>query len=279
MTRITGLIGYPTSHSLSPVIHGYWLEKHGIDASYKLFTTAHSRLRQTMLHMRKKNIAGVNITVPHKQAVMEYLDGMDDVAKRIGAVNTITNREGKFIGTNTDAYGFITNLREGLGDLAPHLSNIVLLGAGGATRAAIVALQDAGAKKITLANRTFDTAERIAKEFSVTGKTVAAAPWESRTEIIGEATLLVNTTSLGMAGHEPLELDLKKIRDGCAVHDIVYAPLETALLKNAREKGLPIVDGIGMLLYQAQRAFNEWHGILPEVTTELRNKVLEAQSC
>jgi shikimate dehydrogenase len=272
MTHLTGLIGYPVSHSLSPRIHAYWIAQHALDVEYKLFTTAPARLRQTMLHMRKKNTLGVNITVPHKQNVIQYLDSIDDTAKPIGAVNTVTNQNGKFIGSNTDAYGFITNLNEGLGDLTPYLKNVVILGAGGATRAAIVALKDAGASTITLTNRSADKAQALADEFQV-----ECLPWSVRNNMLAEATLLINTTSLGMAGQPELSIDVSLLPDGAAVHDIVYAPLETPLLKNARERGLIAVDGLGMLLYQAQKAFELWHGILPEVTPELRAHVVEKQ--
>lgn len=275
MTKLTGLIGYPVSHSLSPRIHAYWIAEHGIDAAYKLFTTPPARLRQTILHMRKKNVVGVNITIPHKQAVMEYLDRVDDTATRIGAVNTVINQNGTFVGSNTDAYGFITNLREGLtgspeGDISSYLKNIVILGAGGATRAAIVALKDAGAKSITLTNRSAEKSKLLADCFQV-----ESLPWEVRTELLAEATLLINTTSLGMEHQPELELDLSLLPPTAAVHDIVYAPLETALLKAARARGNPTVDGLGMLLYQAQKAFALWHGVLPTVTPALRAQVLE----
>ena len=272
MTSLTGLIGFPVSHSLSPAIHAFWIEQHRLEADYKLLTTPPNRLRQTMLHMRKKQALGVNITVPHKQAVMEYLDGLDKSAKRIGAVNTVVNRKGKFEGHNTDAYGFITNLKESLGDLKPYLENIVLLGAGGATRAAIVALADAGAKNITLTNRTIDKAIALANEFEI-----EAAPWEDRATILVDATLLVNTTSLGMHGQPPLEIDLSNLPAAAAVHDIVYAPLETELLAAAKARGNRTVDGLGMLLYQAQAAFHLWHGMKPEVTQALRDHVLQQQ--
>ena len=271
MTSLTGLIGYPVSHSLSPRIHDYWMAKYEIDSAYKLFTTAPARLRQTMFHMRKKNVQGVNITVPHKQAVMEYLDGVDDTAKRIGAVNTVINQKNKFIGTNTDAYGFITNLRDTLkGDFSAYLKNVVILGAGGATRAAIVALKDAGANQITLTNRSPEKAQSLADEFNVD-----YVPWSVRNDLLAEATLLINTTSLGMENQPELSIDVSLLPAGAAVHDIVYAPLETELLKNARARGLVTVDGLGMLLYQAQKAFECWHGVLPEVTAELRAHVLE----
>lgn len=269
MTKITGLIGYPTSHSLSPKIHAYWIAEHKLDAEYKLFTTPPPRLRQTMLHMRKKNVAGLNITVPHKLAVMEYLDGVEDAAQAIGAVNTVMNRDGTFIGSNTDSYGFITNLQEGLGDLTPYLEKVVLLGAGGATRAAIMALKQAGAENIILTNRTLEKAEALAKEFNLD-----VAPWEDRDNILREVTLLVNTTSLGMISHHLLHIDLKQLPRDAAVHDIVYNPLETELLKAANKRGLKTVDGLGMLLHQAAGAFEMWHGIKPEVTKKLREAVL-----
>ena len=268
--KLTGLIGYPTAHSLSPHIHAYWFAKYNIEGEYKLLTTKPARLRQTMLHMRKKHAAGLNVTVPHKQAVMEYLDAIDDTAKTIGAVNTITNENGRFIGTNTDAYGFLANLKETLGDLTPYLKDVVFLGAGGATRASIVALKKAGAGTITLLNRTQETAQTLADAFNI-----VSLPWEVRNDALAEATLLVNTTSLGMEHHPALTIDLTLLPPTAAVHDIVYAPLETELLHAARLRGHPTVDGLGMLLCQAQKAFETWHGMLPEVTQELRTHIVQ----
>jgi shikimate dehydrogenase len=278
MTRLTGLIGYPVSHSRSPRIHEYWIAEHELDVSYKLFTTPLPRLRQTMLHMRKKNVAGLNITVPHKQAVMEYLDGVDDLARRIGAVNTAINRDGKFIGSNTDAYGFIANLRDGLGDLTAYGVHVVVLGAGGATRAALLSLVEAGVARITLTNRTRESAEVLARAFATDATPITVAPWEDRDSILRDASLLINTTSLGMVSHHLLHIDVKQLPRDAAVHDIVYAPLETELLKAAAKRGLKTVDGLGMLLYQAQKAFELWHGILPAVTPKLRAHVLEDAS-
>lgn len=277
MTSLTGLIGYPLDHSLSPRIHSYWIKKHGLDAEYKLFTTPPVRVRQIVKRLRDKQSVGFNVTIPHKLAVMEYLDTIDTTATRIGAVNTVIIKDGIAIGTNTDAYGFITNLREGLsgsvdGDISSALTNVVLLGAGGATRAAIVALRDAGAKTITVTNRSGEKAQALAEEFSCT-----STPWDEKNAALHGATLLVNTTSLGMQHQPPLDLDLSALPTNAAVHDIVYAPLETELLKTARARGNKTVDGMGMLLYQAQKAFELWHGILPEVTAELRAHVLEPQ--
>lgn len=276
MPKLSGLIGYPLDHSLSPRIHAYWIEALGLDAEYKLFTTPPARVRQVVKRLRDKGAIGFNVTIPHKLAVMEYLDSIDSTATRIGAVNTVILKDGKLMGSNTDAYGFITNLREGLtgridGDISAYLENSVLLGAGGATRAAIVALKDAGAKRITLTNRSADKAESLAQEFSLT-----TVPWDKKNAALNAATLLVNTTSLGMAGQPALEIDLAALSSSAAVHDIVYAPLETELLKAARVRGHKTVDGLGMLLYQAQKAFEMWHGVLPEVTPALRAHVLEA---
>lgn len=266
---LSGLIGFPVSHSLSPAIHEYWMEKYQIEGAYKLFTTPPARLRQTILHMRKKGVVGVNITVPHKQNVVEYLDGLDDQAMRIGAVNTILNKNGKFIGSNTDAYGFISNLQRSVSDLNPYLKKVVILGAGGATRAAIVGLQDIGSMHITLVNRTEATAKEMAAHFGVN-----FAPWGDRETVLNDASLLINTTSLGMTGKPSLELDINHLPTVAIVHDIVYAPLQTSLLRDAAQRGNIVVDGLGMLLFQAQKAFELWHGILPEVTDELRSIVL-----
>lgn len=277
MTTLTGLIGYPLDHSLSPRIHSYWIKQYSVDAEYKLFTTPPARVRQIVKRLRDKSAAGFNVTIPHKLAVMEYLDTIDTTATRIGAVNTVIIKDGIATGTNTDAYGFIANLREGLtgridGDISSALTNVVLLGAGGATRAAIVALRDAGAKTITLTNRSSDKAQALAEEFSCT-----SIPWDEKNAALHGATLLVNTTSLGMQHQPPLDLDLSALPTNAAVHDIVYAPLETELLKTARARGNKTVDGLGMLLYQAQKAFELWHGVLPEVTPKLRAHILEPQ--
>lgn len=266
---LTGLIGYPVAHSLSPRIHTYWAKKYAIETDYKLFTTPPHRVRQVVHRLKNKGAKGFNVTVPHKQAVMEFLDGVDDVARAIGAVNTVIRHNGKFIGTNTDAYGFITNLKQSLPNLASHVKNTVLLGAGGATRAAIVSLKEQGAS-ITLTNRTEKTAAALANEFSI-----HYVNWESRHSILEQATLLVNTTSLGMKNNPELDLNIQYLNPSAAVHDIVYSPLKTTLLINAEKAGHPTVDGLGMLLYQAQRAFEHWHGVLPEVDDALRTHVLE----
>ncbi len=270
MTTLTGLIGYPTEHSLSPAIHEYWMKQHDIDSAYKLFTTPTTRLRQTILHMRKKEARGLNITVPHKEAVMEYLDAMDAIATKIGAVNTITADGEKLTGTNTDAYGFIENLRGSCGGTLPDLSRVVILGAGGAARAAVVALKDAGAGTILLTNRTFETAQKLASEFGV-----EATAWDITGACLIDATLVVNTTSLGMKKQPPLNMSLQHLGEQAVVYDIVYNPMETGLIKASKARGNLVVGGLGMLLYQAQKAFALWHGVEPVVDDALRKHVIQ----
>ena len=270
MSTQTGLIGYPTEHSLSPAIHGYWMKLHAIDGAYKLFTTPSARLRQTAGHMKRK-VKGFNVTVPHKESVMEYLDNIDVLATRIGAVNTVSVGAGEELsGTNTDAYGFLENLRDGCGGTLPDLSQVVILGAGGAARAAIIALKDAGSKKITISNRTLETAQKLAREFDA-----EAIAWDVSGACLAGATLVVNTTSLGMKHQPPLNLSLQHLNAQAVVYDIVYNPLETSLLKAAKGRGNKVVDGLGMLLYQAQKAFALWHGVEPAVDDGLRKHILQ----
>lgn len=268
---LTGLVGFPTEHSLSPAIHQYWMKKYDVVGEYKLFTTPVPRLRQTINHLRKKRLFGFNVTVPHKESVMQYLDKIDPVAQRIGAVNTVVREGEMLIGTNTDAYGFMANLKEGCGGQLPDLTKVVLLGAGGAARAAIVGLKDAGAQEIMVLNRTTANAVKLAGEFSL-----QSGIWDMRGEDLAGATLLVNTTSLGMSGQPPLDLSLQYITSKTVVHDIVYNPLNTTLLKAARARGNKAVDGLGMLMYQAQKAFALWHGVEPEVDGGLRAHVMDA---
>jgi shikimate dehydrogenase len=269
--QTTGLIGYPVKHSLSPRIHTWWRKQHGIEGAYELWETSPETLSERVQKIRDLATLGFNITVPHKQAILPFLDEVDDTAARIGAVNTVTQTNGKLIGTNTDAYGFITNLRENTGTLEGYLEHVVILGAGGAARAAIVALKDAGASRLTIMNRTARTAEALAQEFGCN-----VAGWAAQNTAPEGATLLVNTTSLGMQGKEPLHIDISTLHERAAVYDIVYAPLETRLLEDAHEHGFVAVDGLGMLLYQAQKAFACWHGVEPVVNNALRAHVLES---
>ena len=220
----------------------------------------------------KMGFRGVNVTVPHKEAALAAVDDADALARRIGAVNTvIVGDDGRLTGTNTDGFGFLENLKEGAPGWNPAAGPAVVLGAGGAARAVVVALIDAGVPEIRLVNRTRERAVRIAEEIA---GPVAVADWDARAAALAEAGLLVNTTTLGMAGKAPLDIALDALPATALVNDIVYAPLETGLLAAARARGNPVVDGIGMLLHQARPGFEAWFGTAPRVTADLRARVL-----
>jgi len=273
MTLKAGVMGWPVDHSRSPALHGFWLKTYGIDGSYERLPVRPEDLHSALRGLLGKGFAGANLTVPHKETALGVLDDITPIAMRIGAVNTVFVRGGKLSGTNTDAYGFITNLNVGAPQWKAKASAAVVLGAGGAARAVCVALQDAGVPEIRIINRTLARAEALARDL---GGVCVAAPWAERDARLKDAALLVNTTTQGMKGQEPLDIDLKNLPTAAVVNDIVYVPLETALLKNARIRGNHAVDGLGMLLYQAQLGFEGWFGQRPEVTPELRAHVLAA---
>ena len=214
--------------------------------------------------------------MPHKEAALEFCDEVDPLAQRIGAVNTIVFKDGRSYGSNTDAFGFIENLRQNASDIDFTSAKAVVLGAGGAARGVIVALQDAGVSQIVLVNRTKSRADTLAADLkkSAPNSMVEVVDWEQRSNILPGVDLLVNTTSLGMSGQPALELDLSKLPDQAVVTDIVYAPLITPLLAMAQERGNKIVDGLGMLLHQARPGFEAWFEQKPEVTDALRDFVL-----
>ncbi len=272
-TKLTGLIGYPVAHSLSPRLQHYWLALHKINARYLAFEVAPTHVREAILGAQALGLKGINVTVPHKEQARQIVHSCDEDAQKIGAVNCITfAADGSIRGSNTDAYGFIENLKQNVPDLARYLPHVVVLGAGGAVRAMIVALQHAGASRVTLINRTLASAELLAKEF---GGDITCATWPDIANVLPHATLLVNATSLGMYGHAPLDIDLSALPVTALVHDIVYNPLETGLLKAAKARGNPTVAGLGMLMYQAQKSFSLWHGVTPEVTPELATFLLQ----
>jgi len=272
-TKLTGLIGYPVTHSLSPRLHHYWLALHKINARYLAFEVAPTHVHEAIFGAQALGLKGLNITIPHKEHVRELVQQCDEDAQKIGAINCITFRhDGVIYGSNTDAYGFIQSLKQQVPGLQNYLQHVVILGAGGAVRAMILALQQTGVKKMTLVNRTIETAEGLAREF---GGDIACAKWPDLPEILPHATLLVNATSLGMHGHAPLEIDLAPLPKEALVHDIVYNPRETALLKAAKLRGNATADGLGMLIYQAQKSFALWHGVTPEVTPDLAQFLLQ----
>jgi len=272
--RVAGILGWPVGHSKSPRLHGYWLAHHKIDGAYVPLPTRPENLADAVRGLAAMGFAGANVTVPHKEAVFALVDDITPTAKRIGAVNTLfIGADGKIRGDNTDAFGFIENLRRALPDFDAGAGPVAVLGAGGAARAVAVALADAGCKRIVLINRT---PERAASVAQAVGNVVAVASWENRAAVLDGAALLVNTTSLGMTGQPALDLSLERLPKNAAVYDLVYAPLETPLLAAAKGRGHRTVDGLGMLLYQAQAGFAGWFGVTPEVTPALRAHVLGA---
>ena len=265
------VIGHPISHSLSPVIHGYWFKQHGLTGDYQAMDIAPHDLIARTKALRDDGYAGFNVTVPHKQAIMNCCDVIDDTARAIGAVNTVVIKEGKIEGRNTDAFGYIGNLKQTLPALDLKSGPAVVLGAGGAARAVIYGLLAEGVPEIRLANRTRDNADALARDF----KNVRVIDWDDRAAACENANLLTNTTVLGMKGQVALDMDLSKLPDHASVYDIVYKPLYTQLLLDAKARGLPVVTGIGMLLHQARPAFAAWTGIMPDVTNELNAMIAE----
>jgi shikimate dehydrogenase len=284
--RLAGVAGWPVGHSLSPRLHGFWLDRHGIDGAYLPLAVAPERFESALRGLADLGFRGINLTIPHKQAALALCDDVAPLAARIGAVNTLVFEDGRIKGSNTDAFGFLENLRQGAPGWDPMAGPALILGAGGAARAVAVALLDAGAAELRLANRTDARAEALAQELGAQelgaqelgaqalGGRVTAVPWPARGAALDDLALLVNTTSLGMTGQPPLELDLDLLPSDAVVTDIVYAPLETELLARARARGNPVVDGLGMLLHQARPGFEAWFGVAPEVTAELRAFVL-----
>lgn len=271
--KIAGVIGWPVAHSLSPRLHGYWLQTLGIDGAYVPLPVAPENISDALRALLKLGFAGANVTVPHKEAALAAVDEVSEIANRIGAVNTlICKSDGTLYGDNTDAFGFIENLRAGAPSWRPDSGRALVLGAGGAARAVITALIDAGVTEISLSNRTLARADDVAQYI---GGNVAVVPWEARDTAAEGVTLLVNTTTLGMTGKAPLEMDIRALADDAVVTDIVYAPLQTPLLASAHARGLTTVDGLGMLLHQARPGFEAWFGVRPEVTADLRRHVLE----
>jgi shikimate dehydrogenase len=270
--KVAGIFGWPIAHSRSPRLHGFWLERHGIDGIYVPLAVAPENFEAAFRALPALGFRGVNITVPHKEAALAACDEVDPQAQRIGAVNTVViDPSGQLIGSNTDAFGFIENLR-GSSRWEAAAGPAVVLGAGGAARAIAVALIVAGAPEVRIANRTRSRAESLAEDL---GEGVAVVDWDARADALADAALLVNATTLGMDGHEPLDMDLENLPKRAVVTDIVYTPLQTKLLADAAARGNPTVDGLGMLLYQAQPGFEQWFGVRPEVDDALRRFVLD----
>jgi shikimate dehydrogenase len=267
----TCVIGWPVAHSRSPVIHRYWLKLYGLDGAYEMEAVRPEEIGDFFHSLGQRGYAGANVALPHKEAALAAADRPDEAATAIGAANTLwLDANGLLHASNTDAYGFMTHLVAEAPDWSKGNRPVMVLGAGGAARAIVHGLLEAGAVKILLANRTEDRARALAQGF---GSHVSLVPWEDRNKALAGCGLLVNATSLGMTGKPPLDLDLSALPVDATVADIVYSPLETPLLTAGKARGNRIVDGLGMLLHQAVPGFERWFGVRPEVTPELRAHV------
>ena len=264
--RAACVIGWPVEHSRSPLIHNYWIGKHGIAGEYRREPVRPEEFEVFVGELAQRGYVGANVTLPHKEAALALSDP-DERAQAVGAANTLWLDGGTLRSTNTDVEGFLANLDDQTPGWDKGLDTAIVLGAGGAARGVIFGLQVRGIDTIRVVNRTVERAQALRERF---GKEVKPAAWEELGGLLGGAGLLVNTTSLGMTGHPPLEIDLRDLPKSAVVCDLVYAPLVTTLLQSAAALGLRQADGLGMLLHQAVRGFSLWFGITPEVTPDLR---------
>ena len=271
---LAGVIGSPVSHSRSPALHGYWLKKYGIRGFYVPLEVAQADLETVLRTMPSMGFVGANVTIPHKESALRIADIVSDRAALIGAANTLIFRpDGKIHADNTDGYGFLENLRQGAPGWRADSGPCAVLGAGGAARAVLAALIEAGAEEIRLTNRTRNRAEALRTEF---GTKVVVYDWVQAGNAIDGAATVVNTTSLGMVGKSEFRVPLDGLSRDAVVTDLVYTPLDTTLLIRAREAGCRTVDGLGMLLHQAVPGFERWFGVRPDVDEVLRESVLSA---
>jgi shikimate dehydrogenase len=264
---LAGIIGMPVAHSRSPTIHNFWLKAQGIPGAYVPLAVRPERLKEALPGLVALGFRGCNVTMPHKQTAMTLLHRVNETARRIGAVNTIVvEADGTLSGFNNDGNGFVQSLRDAKPGWRADEGPILLLGAGGSARAVVVALLENGAQQILIANRTAAKAQAIAGEF---GPAVTAVAWADRNAAMAELALLVNCTDQGMIGKPALDVDLARLAPATLVADLIYTPLETPFLAEARRRGCVTVNGLGLLLNQARLAFKAWFGVLPDVTPEL----------
>jgi shikimate dehydrogenase len=265
---IAGLLGWPVAHSRSPVIHNHWLARYGIAGRYVLFGVPPERLEAAVRGIAALGLRGCNVTTPHKQTIFPMLDHVDELARKIGAINTVVvGDDGALSGFNNDGNGFVQSVRDAAAGWRPDAGPITIVGAGGAARAIIASLQAQRAREIRVVNRTRARADELQAWF---GAPVVAVSWDERSAALEGARLLVNATNQGMTGKPPLDLTLDALPKDAIVGDVIYVPPETPLLAAARARGHVTVNGLGMLLNQARPAFNAWFGVMPEITPELR---------
>jgi len=265
---LAGVMGWPVLHSRSPKIHNFWLAKYQLTGTYVPLAIRAEGLRAALRALPALGFAGCNLTIPHKEAAFEIVDTVDPLARRIGAINcVVVAPDGSLDGYNYDGFGYIHSILEAHPAWRADAGPIVVVGAGGGARAVLVSLADRGAKEIRLVNRSPARAQALAREF---GAPIMAHEWNERHAALDGAAMVVNTTSQGMAGQQPLDLALDKLPASALVSDIIYIPGETPLLAAARRRGNRTVNGLGMLLHQARPAFQAWFGVMPDVTAELR---------
>lgn len=261
------VIGWPIEHSRSPLIHGHWLKKYGIDGSYSKEAVKPEDAAAFLGSLTERGLQGCNVTVPHKETAFAAAPLKDPSAIAVGAANTIWLENGQLACANTDTYGFMTHLRKSAPEWGAREGPISILGAGGAARAIVYGFLQAGAANVQIFNRSMERSQAVADHF---GPKVKAFEWPLRNEKSRHASVIVNATTLGMKGEGNPDIDFPKLKSDCVAADIVYVPLETEFLKEAKTFGLTAVDGLGMLLHQAVPGFEKWFGVRPEVTDELR---------
>ena len=268
---LAGVMGWPVMHSRSPALHGYFLKELGLNGAYLPLAIEPERLEAALRALPALGFAGCNLTIPHKEAAMGIVDRVDDAAKAIGAIScVVVEEDGSLTGKNNDHYGYIEGILEAVPAWQADAGPIAVIGAGGGARGVVYALVKRGADEIRLINRTVERAEALKQDI---GGPITVVPWETRHETLAGAAMLVNTTSQGMVGNPPLDIDLARLPTDALVSDIVYIPPQTPLLATARERGNRAVNGLGMLLHQARPAWQAWFGIEPEVTAELRTAI------
>ena len=269
---LAGVMGWPVAHTRSPAIHNHWIARHGLKGAYVQLPVHPDRLEAALRGLPALGFAGCNVTVPHKVSAMHFMDELHPTAQRVAAITTIVVQpDGSLLGMNNDGAGYVQSLRDAdptwRGDAGPAL----VLGAGGAARAIVVALLDEGVPELRITNRTLERAQALAEAF---GERVKVVPWAQRNDAMAGVSLLVNTTTQGMHGQPPLDVALDALPAAAMVSDAIYIPMETPLLAQARLRGHRTVNGLGMLLNQARPAFKAWYGVMPEITPELRAAIL-----
>jgi shikimate dehydrogenase len=269
---LAGVMGWPVAHTRSPAIHNHWISRHGLKGAYVQLPVHPDRLEAALRGLPALGFAGCNVTVPHKVSAMHFMDELHPTAQRVAAINTIVVQpDGSLLGMNNDGAGYVQSLRDAdpawRGDAGPAL----VLGAGGAARAIVVALLDEGVPELRITNRTLERAQALAEAF---GERVKVVPWAQRNDAMAGVSLLVNTTTQGMHGQPPLDVALDALPAAAMVSDAIYIPMETPLLAQGRLRGHRTVNGLGMLLNQARPAFKAWFGVMPEITPELRAAIL-----